>query len=119
MRVWFEWATELKLPKEAQFIEGKNCAAWLGDYYLILKVPPGYKEILDKNLTPADKTPSYQIPSLTLPTGAKSAKWDLSAKTLVYYEKTTGDVEEGEFLSRFGFDESTGILYCRFTEYAP
>ena len=113
MRDWFEWGTELKLPKEAQFLAGRNFGPWLSIIYLKIKVPPGYKKTLDENLTQGQKV------SFALPDKMELPGWDVADKTLVYYTKTTGAAEEGGFISQLAFEESSGILYCIFDEYRP
>ncbi len=115
MRDWFEWGTELKLPADAKFIAGKNNSAWLSDIYLKLQVSSAYMKTLDDKLTRTADAPSFELPD-----NMKAwPPWDLIGKNLIYYTNTTGDVDEGGFMSSLAFEESTGIIYCHFVEYAP
>lgn len=115
MRQWFEWGTGLTLPPSAKYIAGKNNTAWLSDIYLKLQVSPTYKKTLDDALTRMTDAPSLPLPDNMKPWPA----WDLEGKTLIFYEKRTGSVDDGGFMSHLAFEEATGIIYCTFAEYAP
>jgi hypothetical protein len=115
MRDWFEWGTELKLPADAKFIAGKNNLIWLSDIYLKLQVSPTYMKTLDAKLTRTSDAPSFELPD-----DMKDwPPWDLKGKKLIFYKMQTGKVDEGGFMSSLAFEESTGIIYCHFVEYAP
>jgi|TARA_B100001964_G_scaffold211394_1_gene246636 hypothetical protein len=115
MRDWFEWGTELKLPADAKFIAGKNNLIWLSDIYLKLQISPAYRKILDDKLIRTTDAPSFELPD-----DMKAwPPWDLKGKKLIYYTNTTGKVDEGGFMSSLALEESTGIIYCHFVEYAP
>ncbi|MDP6635985.1 MAG: hypothetical protein QGG42_13890 [Phycisphaerae bacterium] len=115
MRDWFEWGTELKLPADAKFTAGRNNLILLSDIYLKLQVSPTYRKTLDDKLTRTIDAPSFDLPDDMKPW----PPWDLNGKKLIFYKNQTGDVDTGGFISALAFEESTGIIYCHFVEYAP
>jgi len=115
INTWFQWGTELQLPESTKFIEGKNYGSWLSDIYLKVQVKPEFLEVISKNLIKSTEKLSLKLPS-EMP---QLSSWDPDRKELIYFEKTTGSIDEGGFITHLGFEKSTGFIYCHITEYSP
>ena len=120
MREWFQWGTGLDLPPETEHLAGRECGAYLGEFYLKSRVPTGFAATLEAEFArlPAAEVP--EAPAVPEALGPDLAFWDVAAMgSPAFYQKEVGTAEEGGFVTTLALDLGTGLAYCAIHEFAP
>ena len=119
MREWFVNGTELELPQDAQYLAGRNYAAWLGEIYIKIRIPPEFATVLESRFSRMKEMPKGLHASRFILADQPGWNSAVTAKGIVYYETETGGADDGGHITSLALDKDAGILYCAILEYAP
>jgi len=118
MRQWFKSGVGIDLPPQAAYLSGRDYSFWLSEVYMKIRVPAGFKAVLDQRLTRVTTQPEELHP----PQNVRADQPDWGAPDFAhatFYQHRTGNVNTGGFETTLALDERTGVMYCVFIEYAP
>lgn len=117
-REWFEGATGVKLPAEANYLAGRDYSILWSEIYLKMKVPLEFQTVLDEKIGRSNEAIAEHAPDSVT---KDIPDWDkaVAAEGMLYYSNVTGDANTGGFVTTIAFDPRSGIMYCKIIEYVP